>query len=164
MSTTLQRPRTPAPRPAPTHGAEEADVQAMLRYVLAGMLLGIVLYKAEVVYWQRINEMFRFQSFHMYGVLGSALLTAFISLRLLARFQAKARTGERIALAPKELNQGHRYWIGGSIFGGGWALCGACPGPLFVLIGSGATVFTLTAVAALAGTWTYGVLRPRLPH
>jgi uncharacterized membrane protein YedE/YeeE len=139
-------------------------VKAMMRYALVGVLLGVVLFKSEVIFWQRINEMFRFQSFHMYGVLGSALVTAFVSLRLLGRFQPKARTGETIALAPKEMKTGHRYWLGGSIFGAGWALCGACPGPLFALMGSGISVYVVTAAAALAGTWTYGALRPRLPH
>jgi uncharacterized membrane protein YedE/YeeE len=125
---------------------------------------GIVLVKAEVVSWYRIQEMFRFQSFHMYGVLGSAMLTALISLEILKRTGARALTGESIAVPSKHLGTGSRYWIGGVIFGAGWALTGACPGPLFALIGSGATVYIAVGLAALVGTWTYGLLRPHLPH
>jgi uncharacterized membrane protein YedE/YeeE len=120
--------------------------------------------KSEVIFWYRIYEMFRFESFHMYGVLGSAFLTALLSLRVLQRLGARSRIGETVALAPKAMQRGHRYWLGGAMFGTGWALCGACPGPLFALIGSGRTVYVVIAIAALAGTWTYGVLRPRLPH
>jgi uncharacterized membrane protein YedE/YeeE len=136
----------------------------LVPYAAVGLLLGVVMVKSEVVFWYRINEMFRFESFHMYGVLGSALVTAFVSLQLLKRLNARSRTGETVALAPKEMKRGNRYWIGGAIFGTGWALCGACPGPLFALIGSGRTVYVVTAIAALAGTYTYGVLRPHLPH
>jgi hypothetical protein len=128
------------------------------------MAFGVVLIKGEVVSWYRIQEMFRFQAFHMYGILGSASVTAFLSLRVLHALSAASRTGERISLTPKEFGTGRRYWIGGSMFGVGWALCGACPGPLFALIGSGATVFLVTALAALTGTWMYAYLRPRLPH
>ena len=164
MTTTLTPQVTARPPAAPR--AERADVtfQSLAPYVIAGMILGIVLVKSEVIYWYRIQEMFRLQSFHMYGVLGSAFVTAFLSTQLLTRLGARARTGERVALAPKELGKGHRYWIGGGIFGAGWALCGACPGPLFALMGSGITVYAVTAIAALSGTWTYGYLRPRLPH
>jgi uncharacterized membrane protein YedE/YeeE len=133
-------------------------------YLFVGAVFGIILVKSEVVSWYRIQEMFRFQSFHMYGILGSAMLTAFASLQLLQRLGARALTGEPISVPPKVLGRGHRYWIGGVIFGGGWALTGACPGPLFALIGSGVTVFVVTAAAALTGTWTYGYFRPRLPH
>ena len=137
---------------------------ATLPYAFVGLALGVVMVKSEVVFWYRIHEMFRFESFHMYGVLGSAFVTAFLSLQLLRRFNARSRAGEAVALVPKEMKQGHRYWIGGAIFGTGWALCGACPGPLFALIGSGRTVYVVTAMAALAGTYTYGSLRQRLPH
>ena len=133
-------------------------------YVFAGLALGIVLVKSEVIFWYRIHEMFRFESFHMYGVLGSAFVTAFVSLRFLRRLGARSRTGEIVALEPKAMNRGHRYWMGGAIFGIGWALCGACPGPLFALIGSGRSVYVVTLMAALTGTWTYGLLRPHLPH
>lgn len=161
MTATLTPP-APA-RPAPPQRAHDRPIDFAL-YVIAGVLLGVVLFKSEVIFWQRINEMFRFRSIHMYGVLGSALLTAFLSLRLLARSGARSRAGEPVTLAPKEMATGHRYWLGGSLFGAGWALCGACPGPLFALIGSGTTVYVVALAMALAGTSTYGLLRSRLPH
>ena len=164
MTTTLNPQVTALSPAAPTAERSDVTLRSLAPYVIAGVILGIVLVKSEVIYWYRIQEMFRFQSFHMYGVLGSALVTAFLATQLLMRLGVRARTGERVALAPKELGKGTRYWIGGSIFGAGWALCGACPGPLFALMGSGITVYSVTAVAALSGTWTYGYLRPRLPH
>src|SRR6058998_3276993 len=165
MTTTLD-PRIARPEPAVVAitDREEITLRALAPYAVVGIFLGVVLVKSEVIYWYRIQEMFRFQSFHMYGVLGSAFVTAFVSLRLLTHFGARARTGDRVAVAQKELGTGRRYWIGGSVFGAGWALCGACPGPLFALMGSGQTVYVMTAIAALAGTWTYGLLRPHLPH
>ena len=123
-----------------------------------------MLTKGEAVSWFRIQEMFRFEAFQMYGIMGSAVLVAGVSIFLLRRSGAHALTGEPIALSEKELGRGYRYWIGGGLFGVGWALTGACPGPLFALIGSGAGVFAAAVVAALAGTWLYGWLRPRLPH
>jgi uncharacterized membrane protein YedE/YeeE len=154
---------------ATDHGHEAPRVERvrareLLVYVVLGTALGLVLVKSEVVSWYRIQEMFRFDSFHMYGILGSAWLTALISLRLLARYHARAVTGEHIALAPKALERGHRYWLGGGTFGVGWALSGACPGPLFALIGSGPSVYLITALSALLGAWTYGAVRDRLPH
>ena len=136
----------------------------LLWYLVLGCLFGIVLVKSEVVSWFRIHEMFLFQSFHMYGVLGSAVTVAAISLALLKRTGASTLTGEPIDVPRKEMGRGYGYWIGGTIFGIGWALTGACPGPLFALIGSGSTVFIVVALSALAGTWTYGLLRSRLPH
>jgi uncharacterized membrane protein YedE/YeeE len=163
---TSSRPRaqemsaaTPRPGDAP-----RLRRSSLVPYAVMGALLGIILVKSEVVSWYRIQEMFRFGSFHMYGVLGSASLTAFVSLKVLKRLNVRSRTGEPITLPPKVLGKGYRYWIGGSIFGIGWALSGACPGPLFALVGSGVTVYLMTAVTALLGTWTYGYLRPRLPH
>ena len=135
-----------------------------MRFFLAGIAFGFVLVRAEAVSWFRIQEMFRFQSFHMYGLLLTAVATAMLSLALLKRRGARAADGSPIALAPKQLGGGYRYAIGGSIFGVGWALTGACPGPLFALLGSGTTVMIVPILAALAGTWTYGYLRPRLPH
>jgi len=149
--------------PDPPSQARSRAVET-LKYLTVGVAFGIVLVKTEVVSWYRIQEMFRFQSFHMYGVLGSAMLTALISLEILKRTGAHALTGESIAVPPKYLGTGSRYWIGGIIFGAGWALTGACPGPLFALIGSGATVYVAVGLAALVGTWTYGLLRPHLPH
>jgi len=136
----------------------------LAKYLAAGTAFGVVLVKSEVISWYRIQEMFRFQSFHMYGVLGSAMFTALISLEILKRSRARTFSGESIAIPPKEVGKGHRYWIGGIIFGVGWALSGACPGPLFALVGAGATVYIPVTIAALIGTWTYGLLRPHLLH
>jgi uncharacterized protein len=133
-------------------------------YFVLGCLFGMVLTRSEVVSWFRIQEMFRFQSFHMYGVIGSAVAVAAASIGLLRRFDVHTLTGEPIVIPTKELGKGYRYWIGGTIFGVGWALTGACPGPLFALVGSGVSVFVVAVISALAGTWVYGYLRPSLPH
>ena len=150
---------------APT-AAADASVRARdwLPYLLAGVAFGVIIVKAEVISWYRIQEMFRFDSFHMYGIMGSAWLTALISLQLLRRLGARSASGDPIGLPAKELDKGHRYWIGGATFGVGWAFTGACPGPLFALIGSGPSVYMVTAAAALAGARTYGYFRDRLPH
>jgi uncharacterized membrane protein YedE/YeeE len=163
---TIQQPQINSPTTVPTRGrtSTRSIGREFVTYALVGAAFGVVLIKAEVVSWYRIQEMFRFQSVHMYGILGSAMLTALVSVQILRRVNAHALTGQQIAIPDKDLARGHRYWIGGLIFGAGWALTGACPGPLFALVGSGATVFVATAVAALAGTWTYGYVRPRLPH
>ncbi len=136
----------------------------MLTYLIIGSLFGVVLTKSEVVSWFRIQEMFRFHSFHMYGIIGSAVAVASLSTAFLRRSGVHALNGEAISIPAKQLGRGYRYWIGGSLFGAGWALTGACPGPLFALIGSGATVFAAAVASALAGTWLYGYLRPYLPH
>ena len=138
--------------------------RGLLSYFVLGTLFGIVLTKSQVVSWFRIQEMFRFQSFYMYGVIGSALAVAALSIALIERLRMKSLTGEEIAIPPKAMGKGYRYWIGGTIFGLGWAMTGACPGPLFALIGSGVTVMIPAALAALVGTWVYGYLRPTLPH
>lgn len=138
--------------------------RAVLGYFVAGVLFGIILTKAEVISWFRIQEMFRFQSFHMYGIIGSAVVTAAVSLQILKRSGARSWNGERIVVTPKTLGRGTRYWAGGTIFGLGWALIGACPGPLFALIGGGVSVLTVSLISAVGGTWVYGALRPRLPH
>lgn len=132
-------------------------------YVL-GTVFGLVLVQGEIVSWFRIYEMFRFDAFYMYGVIGSALAVATTSLWIIRRTGVRAITGAPIAVPPKGLGRGVRYVAGGSIFGVGWGLTGACPGPLFAQIGAGVTTMAVAAVAAIAGTWTYGVLRPRLPH
>lgn len=139
-------------------------MSSLVPYLLVGVAAGVIFVRGEVVSWYRIQEMFRFDAFRMYGILGSAALTAFVSLRLLRWTGARAATGEPIALPPKVLGRGTRYWLGGSIFGVGWALTGACPGPLYALIGTGPGGYLLTALAAVAGAWTYGRLRGRLPH
>jgi uncharacterized protein len=133
-------------------------------YLLYGTAFGIVLTKAEVLSWFRVQEMFRFQAFHMYGTIATAVLTAMIGLQLIKRLGLKSATGETIAPAPKVMGRGTRYWLGGSMFGVGWALVGACPGPLLALIGGGVSVLIVTLFSAMIGTWTYGLLRSRLPH
>lgn len=134
----------------------------LLKYLLFGMLFGIVLVKSEVISWFRIQEMFRLQSFHMYGVIGSAVVTGIISVWLIKKFNVKSIYGEEIKLPQKKFNKGQVY--GGLIFGFGWAITGACPGPLFALIGGGFTVIIVTLVSAIAGTWVYGYFREKLPH
>jgi hypothetical protein len=133
-------------------------------YLLLGIAFGFVLSRSEVISWFRIQEMFRFQSFRMYGIIGSAIATAAISIEVIKRIQLNSVSGERISIPRKELGSGIRYAAGGTIFGLGWALTGACPGPLFALIGNGVSVMVVAVVSALAGTWIYGWLRPRLPH
>jgi uncharacterized protein len=149
---------------APPSVARAGRARGLVGYFLLGVLFGIVLTKSEVVSWFRIQEMFRFQAFHMYGIIGTAVLIAGASLALIKRLQLRTLGGEPIAVAPKALGKGYRYWVGGTIFGVGWAFTGACPGPLFALVGSGVGVMVVAALAAVAGTWVYGWLRPRLPH
>ena len=136
----------------------------LLVYLLLGALFGIVLIKSEVVSWFRIQEMFMFDNFHMYGIIGSAVVVAALSILIIKRFNVKTIHGEPIEIAPKQWDRGVRYWLGGTFFGLGWALLGACPGPIFALIGSGTTVLVVGLAGALAGTWTYGLVRARLPH
>jgi uncharacterized membrane protein YedE/YeeE len=136
----------------------------LIWYFLLGLLFGVVLTKAEIVSWFRIQEMFRFESFHMYGIMGSAIAVAALSVWLLRRSGLHAMTGESISIPAREVGLGYRYWIGGALFGVGWALTGACPGPMFALVGAGSSVFVVTVLCALAGTWVYGYVRPHLPH
>lgn len=133
-----------------------------IKYLIVGVLFGIVFVKAEIISWFRIQEMFRLQSFHMYGVIGSAVLTGMISVWLIKKFKVKTIYGEEIKIAPKKFNKGQIY--GGLIFGFGWAITGACPGPLFAQIGTGALAVTVTLVSAIFGTWVYGYFREKLPH
>jgi uncharacterized membrane protein YedE/YeeE len=135
-----------------------------MRYLAAGTFFGFVLTRAEVISWFRIQEMFRFQSFHVFGIIASAIVVAGLSLEILRRFPREAAAGGTIALETKEMGTGIRYAAGGTIFGVGWAFTGACPGPLFALLGSGITVMIVPIASALAGTWLYGSLRSRLPH
>jgi uncharacterized membrane protein YedE/YeeE len=139
-------------------------LRGLLVYVLLGAFFGVVLVKSEVVSWFRIQEMFRFQSFHMYGVIGSAVAVAALSVWLIKRFRVKTLGGEEIRVPPKQWGTGTRYWAGGTLFGLGWALTGACPGPLFALLGAGVGVILSAILSAIAGAWVYGALRPRLPH
>ena len=152
-------------RPPPQNGDEERLLRPLLlAYLLIGVFFGIVLVKSEVVSWFRIQEMFRFDSFHMYGVIMSAIIVAAVSVQLIKRSGVTTTTGQKITIRPKKWGRGVRYWAGGILFGLGWALLGACPGPIFALIGGGVSVMILALVGALAGTWTYAYLRPRLPH
>jgi uncharacterized membrane protein YedE/YeeE len=133
-----------------------------LKYLIVGVGFGIIFVKAEIVSWFRIQEMFRLQSFHMYGVIGSAVIVGVISVWLIKTFNLKTIYGEKIELHPKSFNKGQIY--GGLIFGLGWAITGACPGPLFAQIGTGSTVIIITLLSAILGTWIYGYFRERLPH
>lgn len=133
-----------------------------LKYLAVGIVFGVVFIKSEVVSWFRIQEMFRLQSFHMYGVIGTAVVVGMISVWLIKKFNIKTIHGEPIRFTPKKFNKGQV--IGGVIFGLGWATTGACPGPLFAQIGSGALVVSVVLLSAIAGTWVYGYFREKLPH
>ncbi len=133
----------------------------LLKYLLLGIVFGVVFVKAEIISWFRIQEMFRLQSFHMYGVIGSAILTAMISILLIKRLDIRSLGGEAILIPKKKFKKGQV--IGGFIFGLGWAITGACPGPLFAQIGTGYTVVIVTLVSAVAGTWVFGKFSDRLP-
>lgn len=133
-----------------------------LKYLFFGLLFGIVLIKSEVVSWYRIQEMFRLQSFHMFGVIGSAVVVGAISVFIIKTFKIKTINGEEILLPNKTFNKGQIY--GGLLFGFGWAMTGACPGPLFAQLGYGAAAISVTILMAIAGTWVYGKLREKLPH
>ncbi|MEC5144486.1 Sulf-transp domain-containing protein [Chitinophaga sp. 180180018-2] len=128
-----------------------------IRYLIAGIFFGIILVKAQVISWFRIQEMFQLTSFHMYGVIGTAVVTGIISLQLIKRFNIKSMDGMPISVPPKTFNKGQIF--GGLIFGIGWAITGACPGPLFAQIGSGFTVVFITLLSAIAGTWVYGAMK-----
>lgn len=133
-----------------------------LKYLLIGMLFGIILVKSEVISWFRIQEMFRLESFHMYGVIGSAVITGMLGVLLIRKLGIRTISGEAIVIPKKPFTKGNIF--GGLIFGLGWAITGACPGPLFAQIGSGFTVVIVTLLSAVAGTWVYGLLKEKLPH
>ena len=159
------RGTVPADAPFPADDTTPADQPVrLIIYFVIGIWFGILLVRSQVVSWFRIQEMFRFQGFHMYGIFATAVPTALITVQLMKRLGARTVTGEPIALVPKPFGHGVRYTVGGIIFGLGWAVTGACPGPLFALLGSGIPVIALVILSALVGTWTYGYLRPRLPH
>ena len=152
--------------PAQAKGSNEPQktesVASLLKYLVVGTLFGIVFVKAEIISWFRIQEMFRLQSFYMYGVIGSAVVVGMISVQLIKRFHIKTISGEKIIFHPKEFRKGQI--IGGFLFGLGWAITGACPGPLFAQIGSGFTVVVVTLLSAIAGTWVYGRFSHKLPN
>lgn len=133
-----------------------------IKYLIVGILFGIVFVKSEIISWFRIQEMFRLQSFHMFGVIGSAVITGMISIWLIKKFNIKTLDGEPISIASKKFNKGQIY--GGLIFGFGWAITGACPGPLFAQIGTGSFAVIITLLSAIFGTWVYGYFREKLPH
>ncbi|HXI00106.1 MAG TPA: DUF6691 family protein [Sphingobacteriaceae bacterium] len=133
-----------------------------LKYLVVGSLFGIVLVKAEVISWFRIQEMFHLQSFHMFGIIGSAIITGMFSVLLIKHFNIKTFNGEPVNTPTKNFHWGNVY--GGLLFGLGWAITGACPGPLFAQIGSGYFVVFITLLSAIFGTWVYGLIREKLPH
>jgi len=134
-----------------------------LKYLIVGIAFGIILTKAEVISWYRIYEMFRFQSFHMYGIIGSAILVGVLFIQWIKRKNIKSMYGQAIQIPSKNLSI-PRYLIGGIIFGLGWAMAGACPGPMFILVGNGFLVMLVAIGAAILGTYTYGLVRNKLPH
>ena len=133
-----------------------------IKFILLGILFGIILIKAEVTSWFRIQEMFRFQSIHMYGIICTAIVIGIISIWLIKKYNIKSLSGEEIIITPKTFNKGNIY--GGVIFGLGWAMTGACPGPLYALIGSGYVVVIVVLLSAVFGTYVYGLLKDKLPH
>jgi uncharacterized membrane protein YedE/YeeE len=133
-----------------------------LKYLVVGIFFGIVFVKAEIISWFRIQEMFQLQSFFMYGVIGSAVVVGVISVQLIKKFNIKTIQGEKIEIQPKVFSKGQIY--GGLLFGFGWAITGACPGPLFAQIGTGVTVIVVTLISAILGTWFYGLIKDKLPH
>jgi uncharacterized membrane protein YedE/YeeE len=154
----------------PTLGAaegpsEEWRAASLLPYFLVGLFLGIIFIKSEVASWFRIQEMFRFQALHMYGVIGGAVVVGALGVAFLKRSGGRTASGSQIAFPdPSERRPSIQHAIGGTCFGLGWGLMGACPGPMYALIGSGLPVMLVALGGALAGAYVYGVLRLRLPH
>jgi hypothetical protein len=140
----------------------ETPIVSNIKYMIVGILFGIVFVKAEIISWYRIQEMFRLHSFHMYGVIGTAVVVGMISVWLIKKFKIRTMQGEEVVFHNKEFHWGNV--IGATMFGLGWAITGACPGPLFAQIGSGFLVVIVTLLSAIAGTWVYGLLRDKLPH
>lgn len=142
--------------------ARESLIGSNIKYLVLGIVFGIVFVKAEIISWYRIQEMFRLHSFHMYGVIGTAVVVGALSVFIIKKFGIKTLQGETVVFHDRQFHWGNV--IGGTLFGLGWAITGACPGPLFAQIGSGFLVVIVTLVSAIAGTWVYGLLRERLPH
>ena len=139
--------------------------ESLIPYVAMGVFLGVVFTRSEVVSWFRIQEMFRFQSIHMYGIIGSAVAVGALFVWAIKRLEARSFVGRPMELVPDPLAKpGKEHWLGGITFGLGWGLFGACPGPIYVLIGNGVTVMLVGLLAAILGAWTYGSVRHRLPH
>lgn len=135
----------------------------LFSFFLVGILFGIIMTKSEAISWFRIHEMFRFESIHMYGILGVAVIISAIILALMKRLKMKTLANSYVSYSPLKFNL-KRHLIAGSIFGMGWALIGSCPGPMFVLLGHGFLILFLIIVSALLGTFVYGLVRDRLPH
>lgn len=134
-----------------------------ISYLSIGIFFGIIMTKSQAISWYRIYEMFRFDAFHMYGIIGSAVALGIIGIALIKKFKLKTTEGLPVTFAPKNMSI-PRYLIGGTIFGLGWAMTGACPGPIYTLLGNGYGVILVVLLSALLGTFTYGILRKRLPH
>jgi uncharacterized protein len=147
---------------APNAQAAPESVAANLKYLVVGTVFGIVFVKGEIVSWFRIQEMFRLASFHMYGVIGTAVIVGLVSVWIIRRLRIRTLAGEPVVLPDKPFQMGQVY--GGLLFGVGWVLTGACPGPLFAQIGAGYGAVVVTLLSAIAGTWLYGYVRERLPH
>lgn len=133
-----------------------------IKYLIVGIIFGITFVKTEIISWFRIQEMFRFHSFHMYGVIGTAVIVGLVSVQIIKRLKIKTIDGQSITIDDKKYSQA-QIW-GGLTFGIGWTITGACPGPLYAQIGSGFTVISITLLSAILGTWAYGLLQRRLPH
>ena len=133
------------------------------KFILLGIFFGVVGTKAEFVSWFRIHEMFHFESFHMYGIIGSAVILGVIIVAIIKKTKLKSLEGEEIAMNDK-MRSFPRYFIGGTIFGLGWAITGACPGPIYILIGNGYLIFILVWLSAVLGTFVYGLVRDKIPH
>lgn len=134
-----------------------------LIFLVIGIIFGITMYKSEAASWFRIYEMFQFKSFHMYGIIGSALVIGVLMIQLIKRYKIQSAFGEPIIISDKEKSF-YRYAYGGIIFGLGWALAGACPGPIFTLIGAGFYPILIVLFFAVFGTWVYGRIADKLPH
>ena len=134
-----------------------------IKFLLVGIFFGIVLVKSEAVSWYRIYEMFKFESFHMYGIIGTAVLLGVLAVAIIKRTKLKDFQGNEIDMPDKDKSF-TRYFVGGSIFGLGWAIAGACPGPMYVLFGTGVWTILVVIAAAVLGTFVYGLLKDRLPH
>ena len=162
VSPPIEQDEQPFVCEAPNDMAQSESWVSNIKYLIVGVLFGIVFVKAEIISWFRIQDMFRLQSFHMYGVIGSAVVVGMISVFLIKKFNIKTLSGETVQFHPKKFQRGQIY--GGLIFGLGWAITGACPGPLFAQIGSGYMAVIVTLLSAVAGTWAYGYFRDKLPN
>jgi uncharacterized membrane protein YedE/YeeE len=134
-----------------------------IKFVFVGFIFGVILSKGEIISWYRIYEMFWFESFHMYGVIGSAVVIGILGVQLIKRHDTKSIEGQVIEILPKKKSI-YRYLIGGTIFGLGWAMTGACPGPMFILLGKGIYAIFIVIIGAVFGTFMYGILSKYLPH